>query len=301
VRGAFAQYLSPDLVEQLAENPDQLQLGGETKRMTLLFCDVRGFTSISELYKEDPQGLTVLINRLLTPLTDAILVTGGTIDKYMGDCIMAFWNAPLDVPDQETAACKAALDMFDSLHALNEVRKKEAEEEGMKYLPLNIGIGINTGDVVVGNMGSAQRFDYSVLGDAVNLAARLEGQSKSYGVGNVIGEVTNDIAKEMFPTVQLDNIAVKGKAEAVRIYTILGRPELRDTPEFKELAEKHAAFQEAYLAQDWDKAQAIAKENRGKLGGVMDAFYNIFDERINEYRENPPPQPWDGVYVATTK
>ncbi|MEQ9491229.1 MAG: adenylate/guanylate cyclase domain-containing protein [Alphaproteobacteria bacterium] len=301
VRGAFAQYLSPDLVEQLAENPDQLKLGGETKRMTLLFCDVRGFTSISELYKDDPQGLTVLINRLLTPLTDAILVTGGTIDKYMGDCIMAFWNAPLDVPNQETSACKAALDMFDSLHALNVVRKKEAEEEGMKFLPLNIGIGINTGDVVVGNMGSAQRFDYSVLGDAVNLAARLEGQSKSYGVGNVIGEVTNDVAKDTFPTLQLDNIAVKGKAEAVRIYTILGRPDLRDTAEFKDLAERHAAFQDAYLAQKWDKAQEIAKENRGKMGGVMDAFYDIFDERINEFRENPPPQPWDGVYVATSK
>lgn len=301
VRGAFAQYLSPDLVEQLAENPDQLQLGGETKRMTLLFCDVRGFTAISELYKEDPQGLTVLINRLLTPLTDAILVSGGTIDKYMGDCIMAFWNAPLDVPDQETAACKATLDMFDSLYALNDLREQEAKEAGTKYLPLNVGIGLNTGDVVVGNMGSAQRFDYSVLGDAVNLAARLEGQSKSYGVGNVIGDVTNEVAKETYPTLQLDNIAVKGKVEAVRIFTIVGRPELRDTPEFKDLAEKHAAFQAAYLEQEWDKAQAIAQENRGKMDGVMDAFYDIFDERINEFRESPPPQPWDGVYVATTK
>ncbi len=301
VRGAFAQYLSPDLVEQLAENPDQLVLGGETKKMTLLFCDVRGFTSISELYKTDPQGLTVLINRLLTPLTDSILKKGGTIDKYMGDCIMAFWNAPLDVPEQEKDACEAALDMFDQLEALNTVRKREAEESGMKYLPLNIGIGINTGDVVVGNMGSEQRFDYSVLGDAVNLAARLEGQSKSYGVKTVIGDTTNQEAKENFATLELDLIAVKGKSEAVRIFTLLGRKDMRESEEFKSLRQYHEDFLKAYRSQEWDHAEEIAETCKGRLNGLMDEFYPIYCERIAEFRENPPPADWDGVYVATSK
>ena len=301
VRGAFAQYLSPDLVEQLAENPDQLQLGGETKKMTMLFCDVRGFTSISELYKADPQGLTVLINRLLTPLTDSILKKGGTIDKYMGDCIMAFWNAPLDVPQQEIDSCEAALDMYDQLEALNTVRKQEAEESGMKYLPLNIGIGINTGDVVVGNMGSEQRFDYSVLGDAVNLAARLEGQSKSYGVKTVIGDTTNDYAKDQFATLELDLIAVKGKSEAVRIFTLLGRKDMLDSEEFKTLRQYHEDFLKAYRSQEWEHAEEIAETARGRLNGLMDEFYSIYCDRINEFRENPPPADWDGVYVATTK
>jgi len=301
VRGAFAQYLSPDLVEQLAENPDQLVLGGETKKMTMLFCDVRGFTSISELYKTDPQGLTVLINRLLTPLTDAILKKGGTIDKYMGDCIMAFWNAPLDVPQQEIDSCASALDMYDSLDALNTIRKREAEESGMKYLPLNIGIGINTGDVVVGNMGSEQRFDYSVLGDAVNLAARLEGQSKSYGVKTVIGDTTNQFAKDQFATLELDLIAVKGKSEAVRIFTLLGRKDMLESEEFKSLRQHHEDFLKAYRSQDWDHAEEIAETCRGRLDGLMDEFYSIYCERIAEFRENPPPADWDGVYVATSK
>ena len=190
VRSAFAQYLSPALVEQLASDPSRLKLGGETKTMTFLFCDVRGFTSISEQYKDNPVGLTVLINRLLTPLTDVILSNEGTIDKYMGDCIMAFWNAPLDVRNQETKACKTALEMYQALDELNAEREKEAAEQGIPFLPLKIGIGINTGECVVGNMGSEQRFDYSVLGDAVNLAARLEGQSKSYAVETVIGPKT---------------------------------------------------------------------------------------------------------------
>lgn len=301
VRGAFSQYLSPDLVEQLAEDPDKLVLGGETKKMTLLFCDVRGFTTISEQYKEDPQGLTVLINRLLTPLTQEILNRKGTIDKYMGDCIMAFWNAPVDVEEQENKAAEAALAMFASLDELNEARKREALEEGKKFLPLNIGIGLNTGDVVVGNMGSEQRFDYSVLGDAVNLAARLEGQSKSYGVGIVIGEETAIPLSDNWPLAELDLIAVKGKTEAVRIFTILGLPSLMQDPDYENFVAQHKAMLSAYRAQDWAEAQRIMDANTGRLNGVLDGFYEIYSARIVEYKGAPPPMEWDGVYVATTK
>ena len=178
IRSAFGQYLSPALVEQLAQSPEKLVLGGEEREMTIMFSDMRGFTSISETYKNDPQGLTSLMNSFLTPLTNAILNRKGTIDKYMGDAIMAFWNAPLDDKDHELNACEAALDMLERVDALNQVREQEAKEEGRPFIPLNAGIGLNTGTCVVGNMGSDQRFDYSVFGDSVNLASRLEGQSK---------------------------------------------------------------------------------------------------------------------------
>ncbi|MBP5856701.1 adenylate/guanylate cyclase domain-containing protein [Marivibrio halodurans] len=301
VRGAFSQYLSPDLVEQLAENPDQLRLGGETKKMTLLFCDVRGFTTISESFRADPQGLTRLINRLLTPLTNEILTRQGTIDKYMGDCIMAFWNAPLEDERQEAHACEAALAMFASLEALNEERRKEAEEGGFTFLPLNIGIGINTGECVVGNMGSDQRFDYSVLGDAVNLASRLEGQSKSYGVGTVIGDGTAASVRDELPVAELDLIAVKGKTEAVRIFTILGGPELREGADFATLLADHDAMLAAYRAKRFDEAEALIGRCEGQLDGVLDGFYAIYRERIAIFREEPPPEDWDGVFIATSK
>jgi len=302
VRTAFSQYLSPDLVEQLAENPDQLKLGGETKRMTMLFCDVRGFTAISEFYKTNPQGLTQLMNRLLTPLTDEILKRRGTIDKYMGDCIMAFWNAPLPRIQQEADSVEAALAMFVALEELNVVRRREAAEQNIPYLALAIGVGLNSGDVVVGNMGSAQRFDYSVLGDAVNLASRLEGQSKSYGVGLVIGEETErGLPAGRFATFELDLIAVKGKKEAVRIFTAIA--EIRELGAEAYAAQKalHDAMMVAYRAQNWDEADRLLAQCRGGVEARMDGFYDIYAERIAEFRLAPPGEGWDGVYVATSK
>jgi len=222
VRGAFAQYLSPALVEQLAGDPTRLKLGGEMKNMTFLFCDVRGFTAISETFKSNPQGLTKLINKFLTPMTNLILERQGTIDKYMGDCIMAFWNAPLDDAEHARHACASALAMFEYLPKLNDQLKSEAEAEQRAFHPIKIGIGLNTGDCVVGNMGSDRRFDYSVLGDAVNLASRLEGQSKTYGMNVVIGPETRAQAPE-FAAIELDRLAVKGKKEAVTIHGLLGR------------------------------------------------------------------------------
>lgn len=300
VRGAFGQYLSPALVEQLAEDPDRLQLGGETKRMTLLFCDVRGFTSISELYKSDPQGLTILINRLLTPLTDTILARNGTIDKYMGDCIMAFWNAPLDAEDQEGDACASALQMFKDLEILNAEREEEAKQQSIKFLPLNIGIGINTGDVVVGNMGSAQRFDYSVLGDAVNIAARLEGQSKEYGCNIVIGEETAGQVDTRYALLELDQIAVKGKSEAVTIFGLMGDGAYMTDPNFIAYRDKTMELRTAYRAQDWDAAAKCAEE-ASELPEAPVGLYAMYQARIADYRENPPGEDWDGVYVALTK
>ena len=301
IRGAFSQYLSPALVEQLAEDPDKLVLGGETKKMTFLFCDVRGFTTISEAFKSDPQGLTKLINRFLTPLTNEIIKKNGTIDKYMGDCIMAFWNAPIDVNQHEQVSCEAALSMHKALKELNDLREEEAKEAKKEFLELKIGIGLNTGGCVVGNMGSDQRFDYSVLGDAVNLASRLEGQSKGYGVKTVIGQETNDAVKNSYATLQLDMLAVKGKKEAVSIFCLLGNQSFKETKEFKELESKHKEILEFYFNQKWKEALDEMVRAKKLCKNVMSEYYEMMSERINEFKNTPPPKDWDGVFIATSK
>ncbi len=218
---AFSQYISPDLVRRLTDDPGQLKLGGETRTLSVLFSDVRGFTTIAEAMKDDPQALTALINRLLTPLSDVVMDHGGTIDKYIGDCIMAFWNAPLDDPDHAVHAVEAALDMQKALHRLNEALMEENRARGRPHHPLRMGIGINTGDCVVGNMGSTRRFDYSCLGDSVNLASRLEGVSKGYGVSLLLGEATAAAVSGRFVTVELDRITVKGRTALSPVYTVV--------------------------------------------------------------------------------
>src|ERR1700729_4587377 len=218
------------MVEQLAKSPEKLVLGGEERRMTILFSDVRGFTTISEHYKDDPQGLTHLMNRFLTPLTNAIIDRKGTIDKYIGDAIMAFWNAPVDDAEHEANACDAALEMLARTEALNVELKREAEASGSLYMPLRVGIGLNTGPCVVGNMGSDFRFNYSVLGDTVNVASRLEARTKDYRLPLVIGSRTAERAKDKFTTMEIDLIQVKGKKQPEAGFTVLGRGELEQDP-----------------------------------------------------------------------
>ena len=224
IRNTFSRYLSPTLVNQLARNSGQLRLGGETKLMTVLFCDVRGFTTISEQFQSDPQGLTQMLNGLLTPLTEVVLRHKGTIDKYLGDNIMAFWNAPLDDPNHAFNACQAALEMVRSLDHLNASRFREAQGRNQSFIPLKIGIGINTGSCVVGNLGSEQRFDYSVIGDPVNIASRLEGQSKTYELDIVIGPQTAELVGDRLALLEVDLITLKGKQKPARTYTVLGDP-----------------------------------------------------------------------------
>ncbi len=218
---AFSQYISPELVRRLTADPGQLQLGGETRTLSVLFSDVRGFTTIAEAMKDDPQALTALINRLLTPLSDVVMDHGGTIDKFIGDCIMAFWNAPLDDPDHAIHAVEASLVMQQALADLNVALEAENLAKGRPHHPLRMGIGINTGDCVVGNMGSTRRFDYSCLGDSVNLASRLEGASKSYGVALLLGEATAAAVSGRFTTIELDRITVKGRTALSPVYTVV--------------------------------------------------------------------------------
>ncbi len=218
---AFAQYISPDLVKRLSNDPSQLKLGGERRTLTVLFSDVRGFTTIAETMKDDPEQLTTLINRLLTPLSDVVMDHGGTIDKYMGDCIMAFWNAPLDDPDHALHAVKASIAMQDAIGTLNRELEREAVASGRPLHILKMGVGINTGECIVGNMGSTRRFDYSCLGDSVNLASRLEGASKNYGVALLLGEETARLVSDHYAVVELDRIIVKGRTVPSPIFTVL--------------------------------------------------------------------------------
>ena len=214
IKKQFEHYLEPKMVKKLQQNPDLLKLGGETKELTFLFCDIRGFTPLSEKYQKNPAELTKVINKFLSPMTEIIMRNGGTIDKYMGDCIMAFWNAPIDTPKHKELAITSALEMMDKLDYLNNMNGFGDQNK------INIGIGINTGKCIVGNMGSKQRFDYSVIGDPVNLASRLEGVSKNYDATLVVGEDTYRDISTLYNFKLLDEVQVKGKSNKVSIYTI---------------------------------------------------------------------------------
>ena len=214
IKKQFEHYLDPRMVKKLQKDPSLLKLGGETRYMTFMFCDIRGFTPISEQYKDNPAELTKLINRFLTRMTNVIIANGGTVDKFMGDCIMAFWNAPLKIENHQMLAVLTASQMQSELAMLNEQLKAE-------NLPnIKVGIGINSGEALVGNMGSDQRFDYSVIGDPVNLAARLESASKTLGHTLIVGENTKKVIDDKFSFKFVDSITVKGKTEPVNVYTL---------------------------------------------------------------------------------
>jgi len=302
IRSAFAQYLSPTLVEQLAKYPKKLSLGGEDRIITVLFSDVRGFTTISETYKDNPHGLTTLMNRFLTPVTNAIIARNGTIDKYMGDAVMAFWNAPLEDPSHEKDACTAALDMLERLGTLNTEREREATVAGSRFVPIKIGIGINTGRCTVGNMGSDLRFQYTVMGDSVNLASRLEGQTKSYGVSVIIGSRTAMAVSGQFALLEIDSIRVKGKTEAEVIYAVVGRADMANNPEFKSFQKQWSGFLSYYRNQAWGEAQKsidVCRCDSEKFDFA--AVLHTYQDRVQRLEKSPPPCDWDGVFTAETK
>ena len=298
VRGAFSRYLSPVLVEQLSEHPERLKLGGEIRELTLMFTDIRGFTKMSEGL--DPESLTKVINSFLTPMTRVIQDSKGTIDKYIGDCIMAFWNAPIDVESHGRQAIKAALGMRQELVRLNARFKEEAAVKGVTPVEIKAGIGLNSGLCCVGNLGSEQTFNYSALGDTVNIASRLEALSPAYGVDLVIGEETAEAALD-YAQLELDLVRVKGKLIPIRIFTALGDEQAAASPEFKTLKERHGALLAAYRRQDWDAALSEIEACRPMAPAFMRGFYEVYAERVAEFRTDPPPADWDGVYVATTK
>ncbi len=302
VRSAFSLYMAPAMVERLVADPSRLRLGGEMRDLTLMFCDIRGFTALSEQF--DAEGLTRLINGFLTPMTEVILSHQGTIDKYMGDCIMAFWNAPLDDAEHALHATRAALAMLTALEGLNARLEDEASAEDRPHRPIHIGIGLNTGEVCVGNMGSEQRFDYSALGDDVNLASRLEGQCKTYGVSVVLGERTAAALRERMALLELDQIRVKGKTRPVRVFTVLGDAAVRDSPAFRALSPAHETLLAAYRRRDWDAAEAALADGRrlaGPHAADLGPLHDLYAARVAAFRITPPAEDWDGVFVMQEK
>ncbi len=299
IRRAFGQYLSPDVVQQLIANPDKLALGGEEREMTIMFCDVRGFTGISETL--DAQGLTRFINMLLTPLTGEILQRRGTVDKYMGDAIMAFWNAPLPNEGHANDAAQAGIAMANSMVEFNRVWKADCEANGRVYKEVKIGVGLNTGIACVGNLGSDQRFDYSVIGDEVNIASRFEGLTKQYGMTLAIGERTAEmIAGTGAARLEIDLVRVKGRIKPSRLFTLAETLHVPDG-RMDELLPLHEAFITAYRSQQWDEAEALmAKASALGVPG-LEKLYEIYAERIAEYRAEPPGADWDGAFTATEK
>ena len=296
VREAFGLYLAPALVERLARSPEDLKLGGEEKELTVLFCDIRGFTGLSEGLA--PTELTELLNDFLTPMTTALLASGATIDKYMGDAIMAFWNAPLDTPDHRSRACRAVLTMRGELERLNR----------QAIRPVRIGIGLNTGPCCVGNLGSQQRFNYSAIGDAVNVASRVEGQTKGYGLDNLI---TGETAKGVtgLAMLEVDRLGVVGRLEPLTVHTVLGDGTMAANEAFATLAAHHGELLEAWRAGDAEEAAvALARAQRAadrasRQAGTppLLALYAVYGERIETMRRDGVPADWDGVVRATNK
>lgn len=298
VRQAFGLYISPDFMKELTSDPDKLRLGGEIRDLSVIFTDIRGFTTISEGLA--PEELIQLMNDFLTPMSDLVMQNRGTIDKYMGDAMMAFWNAPLDDPDHARNACRAALGMQQALEPINQRVQARAAELGKVPILLNAGIGINSGPCAVGNMGSKQRFAYSALGDAVNLASRLEGQTKAYDVNILIGESTTKQASD-FAFIEVDLIQVKGKTQPVHMFALIGDDAMALQTAFQEWRQEHDAMLKAYRTRDFEGAFKMIKSCELKSGGRLETLYALYSDRCIEMMKNPPPADWNGVYEAKSK
>ncbi len=289
IKGAFTYYVSSSVVNEMLKYPEKLKLGGERKELTVLFSDIKGFTTIAEGLT--PEELVNLLNEYLTVMTDVVFKYNETLVKYIGDAIMALYGAPLDVPDHPTHACRSALEM---IHALGNLNNKWIDE-GRK--PIDIRIGINTGPMMVGNMGSKQRFDFTAMGDSVNLGSRLEGANKSYKTNIIIAESTYDRVKDEFVCMELDSVRVQGKKLPVKIYSLVG---YKDFPEIRlETVDQFNQGVKAYKERDWDEAIHIFEAITTREPNLYAA--QVYIERCRDFKENPPPADWDGVYVMATK
>jgi adenylate cyclase len=292
VTSAFRHYLAPALVDRLARDPAALRLGGERRNVTVLFCDLRDFTALSETMKDDPEALTALVNRALTPIADAVLASGGAIDKFIGDCVMGVWNAPLDTPDHARRALVASVGIVHEIERLGSRIADERISAGMAPIRISCGIGINTGECVVGNMGTATRFDYTAIGDAVNLAARLEGRTKHYGLPVLVGE---DTAREagFEGLLRIDRVSVKGRAAPVDLYAPLALFARGDDAD--RAASLQSSALDAYRRGAWDEARA-EWARLAALAPETTIYSALMSARAARFAEAPPPPAWAGEW-----
>lgn len=297
IRQAFDRYLSPELVKRIAADPHQLELGGEERQMTVLFCDIRSFSRISE--RLAPKDIIRFLIGFLTPMCDILLARKATIDKFIGDAILAFWNAPLDDPDQYANAARSALAMVERLERLNADMPTRADQPWPGKVA--IGIGLNAGPCCVGNMGSAQRLSYSLIGDTVNLASRIEGLTKYYGVAIAMG---SSMRAELpgFAAVAIDCVRVVGRDAPEEIFALIGDEGLAADPAFQRFARGHAAMLAAYRARDWKSTERHLDEASGEAASFgLAKLYALYRERFAALAKAPPPEDWDGVFTASEK
>jgi adenylate cyclase len=289
IKDAFTYYVSSSVVNEILKDPSRLRLGGDKRELSVLFSDIRGFTTISEGLS--PEDLTNLLNEYLTVMTDVVFKYDGTLDKYMGDALMAIYGAPLEQPDHAYRACASAIEMLEELGKLNE----KWIQEGKK--PLDIGIGINTGTMMVGNMGSEQRFDYTVMGDAVNLGSRLEGANKAYQTNILISDETYKRVKNDFVCMELDSVRVEGKTHPVTIFQLVGRKDI--PPDQKEAINQFQKGLQLYKQQKWDEAIEVFRSVSAAKGGIHAA--DLYIRRSMDLKSDPPPSDWDGVHRLAEK
>ncbi len=298
IRNAFGMYVAGDVMRDLEQNPEKLKLGGENRDLTVMFTDIRKFTTISEGLS--PEELILLMNEFLTSMTDIVMQHQGTVDKYIGDAMMSFWNAPRDIENHEREACLAALAMQTALEPVNEKIRIRAQEEGKDAVLLNAGIGINSGSCAVGNMGSKQRFAYSALGDPVNLSSRLEGQTKFYGINILVGEATYKAADD-YAMIELDMIKLVGKKELARIYGLFGDHDYAKQEQFINWKSTHQKMMDCYRSQSFDEALNLADECKSIAGESYVALYDMYITRMNALKSQDLPQSWDGSIEAEGK
>ncbi len=297
-RSHFGRFVSPAVVARLAEHPDAVRLGGEQRVLTLMFCDIRSFTTLSEGLSA--VELTSFLNEYLTPMTEAVLAENGTVDKYMGDAIMAFWNAPLDDPAHASHAVRAALMMRKTLAALNRHWAERAPDSGRAF-QIKFGVGLNTGECCVGNLGSTRRFDYSAIGDEVNVASRLEGASKVLGVDIVASGLTRDQAPD-FAWLEIDQVLLKGKTRPTPIYALAGDATIAASAPFRELAARHDAILAAYRRRDFKGAMQLAADAAELAPPEIKGLYtSYYEERFAFLAMSDLGPAWEPVFRLETK
>ena len=294
IKKQFGSYVNPTIVERLQKDPSLIKLGGEKRELSIVMTDLRGFTSLGESFGDDVEGLTQIMNDYMTALSVPVLKNDGTLIKFIGDASLHVHGAPLDDPKHAVTAVKTAMEMIDAIEQFN----KELTASGRP--PVGMGAGVNTGETLIGNIGAKTKFGYDVLGDSVSTAARLEGQTKGYGVLCIIGPNTNEQVKDEIFTLELDCIAVKGKTIGLNIFTPL-KTDPNSMAEYLSAREIHDLMIDYYREQKWDQALHMIDQLKGEFDSHMDYYYDIMIERIGELRESNLPDNWDGVYRATSK